>query len=189
MQKIRTLFRRDPETDFRYVTKYIHPECYWVRTDGGIPRRKWNGLCTMLDEHGEWFVRHIMQDRFDVPWNFIEVDKGGHSGSIVGWLPVHSSPYERQLNEALQHGSSGEYFLGTYELCGPSLRRNFENLAQHTLIRHDTSEVLHGVPTNYARLCGWLASKPYEGVVWYHPRGGKLAKIKRDDFKELDTRG
>ena len=79
----------------------------------------------------------------------------------------------------------------TYELVGPKVQRNTENLDRHRLIHH-ADPALHLDPTAidlkeataaeaFAQLDRYLEATPIEGIVWHHP-DGRMAKTKRRDF-------
>lgn len=80
---------------------------------------------------------------------------------------------------------------GTYELCGPDIRHNHEQLFKHVLLKHGEEEVKK-VPRTYEGLKKWLETYEGEGIVWHYKTGAitQMAKIKRRDFgfvKRLDS--
>lgn len=72
---------------------------------------------------------------------------------------------------------------GTYELCGPDIHGNHENLKSHILVPHG-NEVLFGVPKSFEKLKKYLETFEGEGIVWHYQYSGNtlMAKIKRRDF-------
>ena len=58
MQKIPTLFQRDPE-DMKRVLREVNPECQWVLDGEGVATRKFDGTCVMFDHEGWWVRREI----------------------------------------------------------------------------------------------------------------------------------
>lgn len=72
---------------------------------------------------------------------------------------------------------------GTYELCGPNIRRNSENFKSHVLLRHG-ADIVKGVPRTFEKLKTFLETYEGEGIVWHYQTGAILqtAKIKRRDF-------
>ena len=72
---------------------------------------------------------------------------------------------------------------GTYELIGPKVNGNPENVTKHLLERHATADVWVGFPRDHDGIRDWLTSPEFgwEGVVFHHP-DGRMAKIKKRDF-------
>lgn len=72
---------------------------------------------------------------------------------------------------------------GTYELCGPDIRGNHEDLSHPKLYRHDAHSIAH-VPRTYDGLRKFLSTYEGEGIVWHYKMGDILhmAKLKRHDF-------
>jgi len=56
MNKIPTLFRRDPD-DRKHILPEGEPACQWVLDGEGTPTRKYDGTCVLLDEDGVWWAR------------------------------------------------------------------------------------------------------------------------------------
>ena len=70
---------------------------------------------------------------------------------------------------------------GTYELIGPKINGNPENVPTHRLVAHADAEVFD-TPRDFEGLRTWLLAHPqYEGIVWHHP-DGRRAKLKHRDF-------
>ncbi|WP_328535022.1 DUF5565 family protein [Micromonospora zamorensis] len=75
----------------------------------------------------------------------------------------------------------------TYELVGPKVNGNPEQVAGHQLIRHGfctsgDDDELEKAPLDHDGLRAWLLAHPdWEGVVWHHP-DGRMGKLKRRDF-------
>ncbi len=179
MKKIPTLFVRDWEGDRRYVLDQVTPGCEWVVKGEGVPTRKYDGTCMMYAEDGWWARREVKPGKA-APEVFREVERDPETGKTVGWADANESGFFRYLAEALEGQSSLPY--GTYELCGPKVNGNPENLGRHTLIAHAAAEVPADVPRDFAGLAAWLHAHSYEGIVWHHP-DGRMAKIKRRDFR------
>ena len=72
---------------------------------------------------------------------------------------------------------------GTYELVGPHVQGNPENISFDYLWSHADCDIREddAPPRTYAGLKAWLAERDVEGVVWHHP-DGRMAKIKGKDF-------
>lgn len=180
MKKIPTLFRRDPD-DMRYVTREPHPDCAWVFAGEGVATRKYDGTCTMFD--GErWWARREVKPGKAAPSNFVQIDYDEITGKTVGWEPVEQSAFAKYHAEALevtQAGAKG-WPTGTYELVGPKVNGNPEQVIRHYLWAHAAADVLDA-PRDFDALAAWLSKFEGEGIVWHHP-DGRMAKLKPKDF-------
>jgi hypothetical protein len=193
MKKIPTLFVRDPE-DRRYVTSEVSPGCEWVAEGSGTPRRKYDGTCVMLDEHGNWWARREVKSGKIPPPNYVTAQYDTATGKTVGWEPIGQSAFAKYHAEAVENVESiGDderdipWTPGTFELIGPKINGNPEKLAGHDLIRHSTAEVFAFTDRSFAelrRILLFLAeSYGYEGVVFHHEDGVRFAKLKAKDLR------
>lgn len=203
MQKIPTLFVRNPD-DRAHILNEVTPGCEWVVTDPhAIPTRKWDGTCVMLDDNGAWWARREVKPGKKAPDNYVPISTDETTGKTVGWEPIAQSSFAGVHAEALAYRSDALAFRslalalpsvpppGTYELIGPKINGNPEDYPGHILIGHGWvpfSERLdfEGAPRDYDGLRDWLTSRPYEGIVWWRdpadPRCDKV-KLKRRDFQ------
>lgn len=185
MKKIPTALVRDPNNRAKVLPE-ITPGCEWVFAGEGVPTRKYDGTCVMLDEHGQWWARREVKPGKDEPEGFMIADYDEVTGKTQGWEPMENSSWVKFHKEAVD-----EFFEvpGTYELIGPKINGNPEGLEKHELRRHEIAEVLH-------ELIGWDPLTPeivmnvvrkvgetdhIEGVVWHHP-DGRMAKLKVRDL-------
>lgn len=193
MQKIPTAFVRD-ENDRRYVTDQIAAGCEWVFAGEGRALRKLDGTCVMLDDHGAWWARREVKPGKTPPPNFIPIHTDDTTKKTVGWEPVAQSAFAKYHAEAVENIESiGEderhipWAPGTFELIGPKVNGNPEKRAEHTLVRHSTAEEFAFTDRSYTELRRILlflhVSYGYEGVVFHHEDGIRLAKLKARDFK------
>ena len=178
MEKIPTLFLRDPSTNLRTLTREIHPGCEWVAAGEGVATRKFDGTCAMIRD-GELFKRREVRRGKIRPILFELVSYDPITGKTVGWCPVGNGPEDKWFHEAFAD-LWPRICDGTYELVGPKIQGNPEKYSKHTLVPHG-AQVLEGVPTDWDGLRDWLSECEYEGVVWHHP-DGRMAKIKARDF-------
>jgi hypothetical protein len=176
MRKIPTLFVRDP-ADLRLVTREVHPDCGWVLDGEGVPTRKYDGTCVLLDEDGEWWARREVKPGRPAPAGYVVVETDPNTVKTVGWEPLARSAFAMFWVQA----RTGQFKAGTYELCGPKVNGNPEGYDRHTLVSHDDAEMFDAVPLNFDGLRDWLLGHSYEGIVWHHP-DGRMAKLKRRDF-------
>lgn len=187
MEKIPSLFLRDPETDLRYVTAEVNPRCQWVADGEGRATVKWDGTCVKLDDDRVWWARHQVRPERVAPAGFVAVEHDPVTGKTQGWIPANDSGYRRQLADARDKwdGLVGLPQPGTYELIGPKVGSNPHGLTSHEILKHGASTMV-GVPRTYEDLAWHLreANKSIylEGIVWHHADGRK-AKIKTRDFR------
>jgi hypothetical protein len=195
MKKIISLFQRNYDTD-RMVRNEVVPGAEWVLAGEGIATRKWDGTCCLV----RGGVLHKRYDRkltkdaqkrgtpysagdfkpAPPDWEAAEPEPNLHTGHWPGWIAVGTEP-ESKWHLACWTWATQTGVLpdGTYELCGPHVQGNPEDLAQEILVPHGKDVV--DAPRTFGELCVWLAANPIEGVVWHHP-DGRMVKIKRKDF-------
>lgn len=190
MQKIKTLFVRDPD-DRRHVLPEVTPGCEWVLAGEGAPTRKWDGTCVLLDGHGSWWARREVKAGKTPPPSYRPLSTDPVTGKTVGWEPVGQSGYARYHAEALTHSPAAAR-PGTYELVGPRVNGNPEGFAGHMLLAHGWApfsdrRALDTAPRDYDGLRAWLLATPgWEGIVWHRDPGSPdsdMVKIKAKDFR------
>lgn len=183
MKKIPTLFVRDPGDMSRVLPEY-HLACDWVRDGEGVATLKYDGTCVMYDGTFWWARREVKADKRP-PLDFQLVELDPLTGNQVGWEPIEQSSFAKFHAEALVETDSvvsqRGWQSGTYELVGPKINGNPENVDYHQLWRHAASVILANAPRDFEGLRAYLAGHAGEGIVWHHP-DGRMAKIKRRDF-------
>lgn len=190
MKKIPTLFVRDPQ-DRKHVLNEITPGCEWVIDGEGLPTRKFDGTCVMLNMQGQWWTRREVKDGKSAPPGYWAEQYDEVTGKTVGWEPAEGSSFAKYLREAvdnmpwhwsvLRTVSCWVPISGTYELCGPKINANPEGYTQHVLVPHG-QEIISGLPRDFEGLAGWLRESDFEGIVWHHP-DGRMTKLKKRDFE------
>lgn len=194
MKKVTTLFARNHESDM-LVRNEVVPAAEWVINGEGIATRKYDGTSCLIKD-GKFYKRYDVKRGRKEPSSFLPAQEpDAITGHWPGWVPVGKGSEDRWHNEGLENllksheGRVGTplYYLevgdldGTYELCGPKVQGNPENLAMHYLIPHAEAERLDDAPRDFDGLKEYLASRDIEGIVWHHP-DGRMAKIKKKDF-------
>jgi hypothetical protein len=206
VRKIPTLFKRDPE-DMRRVLNEVHPDCQWVLDGEGVATRKYDGTCVGFfpavrggvrvhapvgshevnepdDLAGVWLARREVKPGKNPPPGFIAEQADEITGKTVGWEPIGQSSFIKPFTEALEALGAEPYF-GTYELIGPKINGNPEDVGRHALIRHHDADPINLPPTLDFRTCQRavtdLAEHGFEGIVWHHA-DGRMAKLKGRDF-------
>lgn len=184
MNKIPSVFMRNPD-NMRELTKTPHPDALWVIAGEGIPTRKYDGTCVMLDEDGRWWARREVKAGKVPPPNWKPVEKDDFTGKIMGWEPIEQSGWRRFHQRAT---AFKDFTPGTYELCGPNINGNPEKLEEDTLFKHGEGEVwpyTQTEPYTYEELRDLVLyvqkHHGWEGIVWHHP-DGRMAKLKGRDF-------
>jgi hypothetical protein len=176
MRKIPTLFVRDPD-DMRHLLREVNPEAAWVLDGEARATRKYDGTCTMLDEHGHWWARREVKQGKPFPPGYIDVETDPNTGKTVGWEPIEQSSFAKAFDTVANRPSAP----GTYELVGPKVQGNPERFAEHELVPHGAFALDLGGELGYDALAAWLDAHDYEGIVWHHP-DGRMAKLKKRDF-------
>lgn len=183
--------------------------CEWVIQGEGIATRKWDGTCCLI-RGGQVYKRYDAKVyipsgtvpevvpttdlegvilsrglalRKPLPPGFEPADvPDAVTGHWPGWLLVDpNKPEDRWHAEAMRNDARILDKEGTYELCGPKIGGNPENLQYHTFIRHG-EQIETNVPHTFSGLSEFLKSYVGEGIVWHHP-DGRMAKLRRKDFR------
>jgi hypothetical protein len=182
MKKIPTLFERSE--DRRYVTNVLTPGCEWVMGGEGVATQKYDGTCVLIRRDGmdvEAFTRREVKPGKQAPDNWTEADSDVVTGKRVGWEPAAQSGFAKFVLEALE--ANPAIAPGTYELIGPKINGNPEDVEMHHLASH--SDAIRypdmNCPQSYDELRSALMSLSWEGIVWHHP-DGRMVKLKRRDF-------
>jgi hypothetical protein len=185
VRKIPTLFVRDFAARPAHVTSQVTPGCEWVLAGEGKATRKWDGVCLMLDQDGEWWARREVKPGKTAPEHFVEVQHDDETDKVVGWEPISQTGWAKLHAEAL--ANTGFAMPGTYELLGPRVNGNPDDYAAHMLMPHGWAPLsvridVEKAPRDFNGLREWLHAHPqYEGIVWHH-NDGRMAKLKRRDF-------
>lgn len=178
MKKISTLFKKDPK-DLGKVINEINPGNEWVLSENGVKStRKFDGTaCAIIN--GELYKRYDVKNGKQAPLGAIPCQE---ADLITGHHP-HWIKCEREDNSNKWHFKAFDEALnlkdGTYELCGPKIQGNPENLNFHYLVEHGKHEV--EFITDFELLKEYLTHNNIEGIV-YHGFNGKMCKIRKSDF-------
>lgn len=185
MKKIKSVFQRNYEGD-HLVRNEVVPGCEWVLNGEGVPTRKFDGTCCLVED-GQLFKRYDAKNGKTPPSDFTpaQPEPDPITRHWPGWVPVNSD------NKADRwHVEAWENFLslndgivndGTYELCGIHFQGNPENVEEGDIFIRHGSYILHDVPRTFDGLKSYLEAAYMEGIV-FHRGNGEMAKIKRTDF-------
>ena len=209
MKKVPNVFVRDWEGDRTKVLNQYEEASRWVFLGQGVATKKFDGTAVLIKREpanagvGQP-VRHIRRyyKRYDAkngktpPANFLPAQPEGDpvTGHWPGWVPIDGTSKEdarhREAITALQNSARymENIIPGTYELCGPKVNGNPENLTSHLLIRHGKVRYPN-FPRSYEGIRDMLVSLNIEGVVfWRYPELAsnddrqEMAKIRLADF-------
>jgi hypothetical protein len=187
MEKIPTLFKRDPD-DMKRVLDEVNPAAAWVLAGEGVATRKYDGTCVMLDEDGRWWARREVKPGKAAPPNYAPTSTDPNTGKTMGWEPIEQSAFAKYHAQALKSHDAYfgpvEFEPGTYELIGVKINGNPERIDPdfgHQLMSHDRAQMLPMAPRTFQQLRAYLKEFDGEGIVWHHS-DGRMAKLKRKDF-------
>lgn len=180
MKKIPTIFERDWNGDRSRVVNQWHPDCFWVRDGEGQATQKIDGTCCMI-RTGTLYRRREVKPGAELPVGFEIAEFDAETQKTVGWVRVGDGPEDARHREAFDNLL--RRLDGTYELIGPKVQGNPEQVSGHILVPHGGDELVmtDQPPRTFGELELWLTGKHIEGVVWHHP-DGRMAKIKLRDF-------
>ena len=172
MKKIPNLFKRNFET-FKIYDE-ITEGCEWALKEG-MATRKYDGTaCLVLG--GALFKRFdCKKDRaLPIEGFCCEDEPDPITGHWPWWIPITLN--DKCHREAFT-GVEGE---GTYELCGPKINGNPEELATHELIPHGVIKYPQ-CPRSFNGIREFLIKEEIEGIVWYRDNG-EMSKVKLKDY-------
>jgi hypothetical protein len=183
MNKIPTLFLRNPE-NMKLVTREVNPDAAWVFDSHGVPTIKrdgtnvrvtvHNGKCILLEKRRNPTREEKAQG---IEPDYVNADTGNPSDKHIfaamdatdftSW-PNGKHPCEA-LGPKIQGGIESPYPLLYPFLLRPQVVLDFPSVVTFDSIRD------------------YLASHPYEGIVWHDRMSQgmltpRMAKIKRRDF-------
>lgn len=190
MQKIETIFKRDPNNLKLVLNEASDADIGWVFTGRGVPTVKVDGTCCLY-KGGQLYRRHALKVGRPVPigwlhWTMDPEQKSGH-----GWLPVTDTPADDYHREGLGNTTDTLLEGRSYELVGPKINGNPYGLDKHELWLHGSEVIPDGGPARtFEAIREWLTDHQVEGIVWWYVLPGgvwgdintRMAKIKRRDF-------
>lgn len=178
MKKIPTIFKRNPE-NMKELLDEQHPDCLWVFRGEGVATRKYDGTCVKIED-GQYFKRREVKGGKAIPPGFIKEQCDQNTGKIVGWIEVD---FNDKSDKWHIEGFRPNLQNGTYELVGPKIQGNPEQLVSHILVKHSDALQYTDIPRTFDGIALWLQDKDIEGIVFHHP-DGRMGKIKKRDFNQ-----
>lgn len=132
---------------------------------------------------GKLYKRHEVRPGKSAPPDFELIATDPETEKQYGWVQVGWGSEDKYFREAIIEGDDNTHFPdGTYELLGPKVQGNPEDLHKHFMQKHDHAQRYNDVPTEFEALKEWLSDHNIEGIVWHHP-DGRMVKIKKRDFR------
>lgn len=186
MRKTPSLFVRDWNGDRSLVTPEINPAAQWVIDGEGIATKKFDGTCCLV-KAGKLYKRYDAKKGKTPPLNFIPAqDPDPITGHRTGWIPVGMEPESKWHRKAWEDADFDRIRPadGTYELIGPKIGGNPENVQHHYFVRHGDVQY-PGCPRDFYGIKDFLEFKGIEGIVWHRNLGDpntEMVKIKTSDF-------
>jgi hypothetical protein len=177
------------------ITEQVTPGCEWVLAGEGVATRKWDGTACLFKDGKLWARYDAKRGKTPPPsWVACEPAADPITGHWPGWVPVEDQPQYKhhRLGLAKRLEEAGPLTEGaTYELIGPGVQNNPENVSHLMLVPHGgrpAAVVLDLFPypaaqpeRTFAALREFLSKARIEGIVFHHP-DGRMAKIRRADF-------
>ena len=188
MKKMKTLFVREFENNKLIGIRHEVTEgCEWVLRGEGVATVKHDGTCTMI-QNGKLYRRYDAKRGKRPPAGAIPCcEPDAITGHHPHWIEVdldHPKGDELIYVEGVMNSFGGlleNAVDGTYELCGPKINSNRENLHQHIFIRHGSMIV--DCPRTFEGIKQYLKEHEIEGIVFHRlNEENDLCKIKRRDF-------
>jgi hypothetical protein len=106
-------------------------ECLWVRDGEGIATRKWDGSACMV-KSGVFYKRlEWSTEKGPAPASWLHHDFDPAQRSGHGWYPVGEGP-EDWMHRFVA-AKAVTLPEGTYELCGPKMGKNQEQLTEYKI--------------------------------------------------------
>ncbi len=186
MKKISTLFKKDPN-DLSRVINEINPENSWVIDDFDYvtATRKFDGTACAIIQ-GVLFKRYDVKKGKSVPEGAIPCQQPDEiTGHWPHWVECDKNkPEDRYFWEGIVNTKFYDSTNpnGTYELCGPKVQGNPENLTEHVLLRHGSQTIaITKEEITFNKLKEFLTALPIEGIVFHH-QDGRMCKLRKSDY-------
>ena len=137
MKKMKSLFIRHFENhEVTNISNEVTPGCEWVIHGEGIPTRKLDGTCCLI-ENGKIFARYDFKPGRKLPDGAIPCQEKADeiTGHFPHWvLCDENNPADKYHIKAFKEKESWEE--GTYELIGKHFQGNPYNLENDILEKH-----------------------------------------------------
>lgn len=200
MKKIKALFVIDRNVNM--ATRDVEPTSQWVIDDNAIATIKYDGTPALIKDgvlYKRWnrkiqkkHLRFWKADKkgfvpsldmfVDVPNGAIQLEEKPAPISLhfPYWLPVDfNDKADKKFASAFELLDVKED--GTYELIGEGIQGNVYELEGNKLVRHG-SEAVKIQDYTFDGLKKFFSTLNAEGIVWHHPKDGRMVKLRRSHF-------
>jgi hypothetical protein len=170
------------------ATTDINENAAWIFSEPSHATIKRDGTSITVTDDGKIFARRAVKKGKTAPPGFVPAETDSYTGHTFGVEPVGQSGYAKMFTEAAEGVTLQP---GTYELCGPKINGNPENLTEPKLLAHGSEEAteipdMTTMPREeaYEKLKTIFADykkRGIEGVVWWGS-DGKRTKLRVKDF-------
>ena len=185
MKKMPTLFVRLFDKHHNVTTTpEVTKGCEWVLNGEGIPTRKFDGTCCLIQD-GKIYKRFDYKKGRILPDGAIPCQDVPDpiTGSFPHWVEcLEDNPADKWHLEAYKN--QPDLSDGTYELCGIHIQNNVDHVPTNSdiLIKHGSYILdLNPWERTYEGIRDYLNNHMIEGIV-FHRGNGEMCKIKRSDF-------
>lgn len=187
MKKIPTIFDRDWEGNKGVINKPIQ-ECDWVFKGEGIATEKVDGTNIKI---------RIKNGLIDYVWKRRNLTKEEKAKGIEPYYidAESADPQNKHIFKAINSSDVSDINDGEYEgeAYGGKIQGNPLDVEPNVYFFKIKPEIYHAIPRDYEKLRACLShlashfnpAKLAEGIVFHHS-DGRMAKIKRKDFKFLN---
>lgn len=195
VKKMPALFKVDHVNHITLME--INPNAAWVFTEQARATAKKDGTSVTVTEDGTVYARRQVRKGKTAPEGFILAETDPNTGHQFGLEPIAQSGFYKMFKAAAE----GMILTpGTWELVGPKINGNPEQVDKPTLLKHG-DDVLVDFP-DMRKLAGLTPAELYEflkvkfqefkdshieGIVWWGA-DGKRAKLRVKDFFGDDNR-
>lgn len=172
------------------ATDAVNEKGAWVFEEPSTVTIKRDGTGITVTEDGKVYARRTVKKGRPVPPGFLLAELDTFTGHQFGLEPIEQSGFHKIFKEAAE-GFDGNIPAGTYELLGPKLAGNPENLDKHLLAPHGTEEAteipdMRNIPREQAYeilkpIFAGYKERGIEGVVWWGA-DGKRTKLRVYDY-------
>lgn len=191
IKKMPALFKTDHVN--HVVLKEINEAASWVFKEEARATAKVDGTSVTILADGTPYARRMVKKGKVAPNGFILAETDPNTGHQFGLEPMEQSGFHKMFAESIAN-FEGEILEGTYELVGPRIQGNPENVDKPTLIFHGSNTLpnfpdMRDFADNTAEeiydalfpIFEKFRDESVEGVVWWGA-DGKRAKLRVKDF-------
>ena len=181
MKKMPSLFVRDHSQKGAPYIDQVTPGCEWVIAGEGVATRKYDGTCCLVRD-GVLYRRYDAKHGKTPPEGFepCQEEADPVTGHWPGWLKVGDEPESEWHREAWNDPERPPMPDGTYELIGPRINGNREQIDVHAFAQHG-AHIMRPELRSFTGLGQYMAARDIEGIVFHHT-DGRMVKCTKQGF-------